>query len=231
VTRLDRSEAAREVISATQRLSDGLAVEENRAFARIAEELRAASGRLERRVRGTAATRGRVQVWLDVDQLLPTNAELRDALMPIVGDLLAITRDRTMVVVRRQMRACGESVSRGFVHLQSRGVAAAKALASPLEEEWFGKSAQDCARAYLDTRARMRDQVERWYGRNEAVDQLVLRLVAEDTVTLPGSDTRGALWALRAPMNLSARSASVALTNGLLLAAMGGWNEAASATG
>jgi hypothetical protein len=232
VTRLDRSEAGREILSSTERLSEGLAEQENQAFARIAAELRAAAGELEGRVRQTAAAGGRTQVWLSIDDVLPTIGAVGDALMPAVGDLLAVTRERTLVVVRRHMKACGESVPVRWAQLPSRGVAAAKAQAPALETEWYDKATADFRRAYLDSRAKMRDQAERWFGRDETVDQLVLRLTAENTVNLPGSEVRGAIWSMRGWMNIAARSASVALTNGLLLAAMGGWDEAAAgATG
>jgi hypothetical protein len=225
--RAARAEAGREVLSATARLSDGLLVEERRCFAEIETRLGEFAVEVADMVR--RSHRARTELWVNVDQVLPAANDLRDVVMPPIGDLLALTRERTLTVVRRQMKALGSTVPLSQVYLSAVGNGAARSQAPSLESAMYDQALAGYARAYLDTRLTMRAQAELWFGRDEPLDALVARWTAPGEVLLPGADTRGALWRLRPWMNAEARTASVSLTNALLLAAMGGWNDAASA--
>jgi hypothetical protein len=227
VTRLDRSEAGREILSATTRLSDGLLVEERRCFAEIA--LRLGDFAVEVADMLRRGHRSRADLMMGLDVLVPAANDLRDVVLPPIGDLLALTRERTLQVVRRQMRACADSVPLAWKHLGVVGQKAAGGQAAALESAMFDQAKAEFARAYLDTRLKMRGQAETWFARNEPMEALVARWTAPGEVLLPAAETRGAVWNVRPWMNAAARTASVSLTNGLLLAAMGGWNDAATA--
>jgi hypothetical protein len=225
VTRVHRSDAGREVLSASQRLMDGLLVEERRCFAAIEQALRGVADDLETRVRRTAKQTGRASLIAGLAGLLPDDDVVRSAVMAPVGDLLAVTRERTLVVVRRQLKACESVVPARWDGVAGRAVAAAKAQSTQLEFNWFGRCWDGAAAGAGLTRLAMVGQTQTWWARGETTDELVQRLLSEELVRLPGAESRGAWWQLRGRCNAEARNASVGLTNGLLLAGMAAWNQ------
>lgn len=224
MTRLSRSVAGRDVVSASERLMDGLLVEEEKCFARIADGLaviaREVAGRLQARER----TGGAGGVWRGREGLVPAAARFEELLLPAVGDLLATTRERTLVVVRRQMSAAESTLAGGWSGVGARASQVARGQADRLESHWYGRAEDGLARVLTRLRVDLLEQAGVWRQRQEPVDVLVRRWCQFEPLYVAGGHTRGVVWLVRAPMNAHARNASVALANGLILAGVEGWN-------
>lgn len=230
-SRLDRSEAGNEVLSASQRLMDGLLAEEHRCFARMAEHLQELADLVEARVRRLARGSGRPAILVHMQEVLPRPAEVETLLLPPIGDLLAVTRERTLVVARRQLRAVESVQADRWAGTASRAVSRTRVQAGELEEAWFTTAKLGVLDGMASTAAAMVEQARIWWSRgDEPVNLLVDRWCQVDGLRLPGAGSRGALWGVRATCNAEARTASVALTNALLLSAMAGWNEITQAS-
>jgi hypothetical protein len=219
------TEPGREVLSAAERLMDGMLAEEGRCFERIAAALLGLSSEVEKELRNLARAQGLQAVPPHVPDLLPDPVVVRAAVLPPIGDLLAMARDRTLVVVRRQLRAVEATTSARWRGTAERAAREAAAAATAQEQAWFDKAAEKLTASAVDTRQSMSDQALTWWSRKEPLDALVMRWCSPDPIGLPGSLTRGAVWAIRGAMTIAARNSSVALTNGLLLAGMTAWNS------
>jgi len=230
-TRLDRSVAGRDVLSASERLLDGLLIEEHRCFEQLRAALAELAERVEARVRGLTKGAGRPAILLSVNEVLPNRVEVHELLLPPIGDLLAITRERTLVVAQRQLRACESVVAAKWEGTAARATAAVRAQSGQLESAWFIRAQLSIEQGMAVTAGSMVEQARIWWTRgDEPVGLLVTRWCDPEPVRLPGSEPRGALWGARPAVNAAARNASVALTNALLLAGMSGWNQITQAS-
>lgn len=230
VSRTRRQEAGIEIRSATDRLMDGLLIEENRCFSLIAGGMQTVADEVARRVRARYRAAGRRGVLGSIRDLVPSEQQVASQVLPPIGDLLATTRERTLVVVRRQLRACESSVSTTFTGVSATAAQAAAGQAPDLERDWYERAAAECVRSVRSVGSTLGEQAEVWASRNEPVEHLVARWTSLDVVRLPRSPARGAVWQVRVVMNEQARNASVAVTNGLLLAGMDSWNQIAAAS-
>jgi hypothetical protein len=225
-TRTHRPVAAREVISASERLMDGLLAEEQDCFRRLDRGVREVGQAVTDRVRARAKSVGRAELVRSVDDLLVTRALAGPLLMPAVGDLLAVTRTRSLEVVARQLRACASTVDLHWSFLAAGGVEAARVEAAVLERHWYDRAVDEMVSAGGVVRTEMLIQYRKWAQFEEPVTGLLDRWVSPEDVRLPGAGMRGSVWLFLARMMVAARTASVALTNGVLLAGMRGWNVA-----
>jgi hypothetical protein len=225
--RVDRSVAGREVVSATERLMDGMLAQEEKCFRLMQDALGDLATAAWRRVEARARSAGRVGVEATILDLLPAVDQLVGVVMPPIGDLLALARERTLVVVRRQLRACESAISSEWSGMARRAVRAAEPETNALERVWYERALAAATRSSVVVREEMGNQAGIWASRKEQFPELRARWYSEDLVRLPGSSARGTLWDLRVSMNAEARNASVALTNGLILAGMQGWNQVA----
>lgn len=224
MTRLSRSVAGRDVVSASERLMDGLLTEEEKCFVRIADGLAVIAREVADRLMAREKTGGAGGVWRGREGLLPAPDRFEELLLPPIGDLLATTRERTLVVVRRQMAAAESTLAVGWSGVGARATQVARGQAARLESHWYGRAEQGLARALTQMRADLLGQAGVWRTRREPVEHLVRRWCQLEPLYLTGSHSRGVVWLVRAPMNAQARNASVALANGLVLAGVEGWN-------
>lgn len=222
--RLSRTEAGRDVVSASERLMDDLLAEEDRCFTRMADGLAVIASDLAARLKARERTGGAGGVNRGVEGLLPTLPRFEELLLPPVGDLLATVRERTLVVVRRQLQAGEATLARNYAGIASRAATLAKQQGSRLESHWYQRAAEGLERTVLATRADLVAQADVWWTRKEPVDLLVQRWCQPDPVYLVGAHSRGAVWLVRHQMNAHARNSAVALANGLTLAGITGWN-------
>lgn len=222
--RLTRTEAGRDVVSASERLMTGLLEEEERCFTRMADGLAVIAGELEKRVRAREKSGGLDAVYRGREGLMPAVARFEELLLPPVGDLLGLVRERTLVVVRRQLAAAESTLARSWAGTGSRAHAVAKQSAGRLESHWYGKAEDGLLRTATQCRKDLLAQAGVWWTRKEPLDHLVRRWCQLEPLYLTGAHTRGVVWLVRAPMNAHARNASVALANGLTLAGIVGWN-------
>ncbi len=225
MSRVLRAEAGREVLSSTERLMNGLLVEEEACFATMEAALGDLAAACWRRVEARNRTSGRKGVETTIGDLLPTMDQLVGAVLPAVGDLLATSRERTWVVLRRQLRAAESTISAQHAGLAGLAIRQAEPDVQVLERAWFDRARLDAGRSAARVRDEMGTQAALWAQNRETLPLLAVRWYEADLVKLPGALARGALWEMRVSMNAAARNASVALTNGLLLAGMSGWNQ------
>lgn len=226
--RAQRSTAGKEVLSASERLMAGLLIEEERCFAELAAGLGVIAKECADRTLARFKAAGKRGVVDGAVGLFPTAERLRTVLMPPVGTLLATTRERSLTVAARQMRACASTVEPRYRALANEATKSARLHAAPLEKVWYERVRDGLDDAAFSMGVAMLDQLTAWNAsREETVAQLVARWTSMEEVRLPGSQNRGAVWALQPRMTTATRNASVALTNGLLIAAMRGWNDAA----
>lgn len=223
--RIDRSEAGREVLSASERLMDGLLQQEHRCFARIAEGLAQLSQIVWLRTVAVHDVYGRRGLEARIAEVLPRDGEFDDVVMPPVGDLLAVARERTLTAARRQLRACETAVPTRFAGHSTRAMRYAKDQVAGLERHWFDTAREGMLRGAARTRLGMGEQSGIWASRGEDLAVLRTRWLDTELLKLPGSSSRGAVWEMRVWMNAEARKASVSFTNSLLLASMDAWNR------
>lgn len=212
---------ASRIRASTERASDELLDLEEACFVKLDAAVARVANAVQERV-GVAAKASRLAV-LHAD-LLPTEAWLNGVLLPPVGDLLAATRQRALVLVRQQL---GELAANDTERdAAATGVTAAQDAATGIEREAYVDVAERLLRARVAVVSRLDEQRRLWQLRDEEPSALVARLCARDRVALPGTHARGAVWLLEAPMRGSARSASVLCTNRLVSAGIAGWNDA-----
>jgi hypothetical protein len=224
-----RPSAAREVTSLVQSLMDGLLLEETRAGEAIDAGLRGFAVSLSERVIAAGSTRRKLRAA--VPKLLPTAEQVLDIAGPAVAHLLAVSRERTLPVIARQLRAYQQVVGPHAVGASNRGVLAAESVAMDLEGHYYAAACAAIGAATVGVAAQMTRQVEIWaVSPAESAAELARRFCSEDLVRLPGSPGRGTLWQLRSICTAEARAASVSVVNGLLLAGYQGWNVAAAAS-
>jgi hypothetical protein len=223
--RLSRTEAGRDVVSASERLMAGLLEVEERCFARMADGLSVVAEELEDRVRARERAGGAAAVNRGAQGLLPAVARFEELLLPAVGDMLGTVRERTLVAVRRQLGAAESTLARSWAGTAGRAAGVAKQSAGRLESHWYEKAEEGLGRAVQQARQDMLTQAAVWWTRREPVDLLVRRWCQLEPVHLVGAHSRGVVWLVRARMNAHARNAGVALANGLTLAGITGWNE------
>lgn len=222
--RMSRTEAGRDVVSASERLMAGLLAEEERCFARIADGLAVISEELEGRLRARDRSGGVDAVWRGREGLLPALGRFEELLLPPVGDLLGTVRERTLLVVRRQLTSAESTLSRSLSGVAGRAHTVAKKSSGRLESHWYGKAEDGLVATVATCREQMLEQVGVWRARHEPTEQLVRRWCQLDPLYVVGARSRGVVWLVRAPMAAHARNASVALANGLTLAGVMGWN-------
>jgi hypothetical protein len=208
---------------------DGLLIEEHRAAEAIDAGLRGLAVTLTERVTTGGATRRKLRAA--VPQLLPTADQVLDVAGPVVAHLLAVSRERTLPVIARQLRAYQRVVGAHAVGAAGRGVSAAEGVATELEGFYYAGACAAIGAATVGVGAQLIQQADMWALRPlETPTDLARRWCSEDLVRLPGAPGRGVLWALRSICRAEARNASVAVVNGLLLAGMSGWNQVAAAS-
>lgn len=215
--------AGREVVTAAERLMDGLLDAEHECFTHLDAGLRRTADATRERI----VAAGRLsEAQLRTAALLPNDDWLGDVLLPPVSDLVALARERALRVVGRQMRLCattlGDTIDTRTV--ARRAEAHARAQATEVERVVFANAGEAMVAAAATTRARIIEQRDTWQARHEPVNALIARCCSADRVGLPGVGI-GAVWRLRASMHATARSASVDTANALLLAGMKGWND------
>lgn len=226
MTRAVMATTGREVLSSAERLMDGMLIEEQRCYERIAVGLGLVATQVEHELADVVREVGLGGIPPRVPDLLPEPAMVAAVVLPPVGDLLATARERTLVVLRRQLRAIEASVDTRWLGTAGRAVKDTQAHGESQEEVWFGRTASKLSAAVVEARRLMADQALTWWSRHEQFDKLVARWCSPDPVSLPGSLTRGALWSIRGAMTFESRNAAVALTNGLLLQGYLSWNDA-----
>jgi hypothetical protein len=231
MSRVLRATAGREVLSSTERLMNGLLVEEEACFTAMESALSMVAAACWRRVEARNKASGRHGVEATIADLLPTTDQLVGAVLPPVGDLLATSRQRTWVALRRQLRAAESTISAQHAGLAGAAIRAVESDVQLLEREWFERARLDAGRAAVQVRDEMGTQAALWAMNRESLPLLAARWYDDELVRLPGSTARGAVWEMRVSMNAAARNASVALTNGLLLAGMSGWNQVVQRAG
>ncbi|MFE2751574.1 hypothetical protein ACFXGA_06175 [Actinosynnema sp. NPDC059335] len=224
-----RTTAGREVVSSATRLMDGLLDAEHRAFDQLdAAVQRVADATRQRIVKAAGVGRTRL---LRAD-LLPDDDWLGELLLPPVSELTALARVRATTVVERQMRAVADLVGPHARDVAAAAVRHARDVAAPeIERTVFAAAGEGMQRAAAGCRELIREQRRVWAARHEEPVALVARVCSAERVPLPGASARGAVWLLRTRMHAIARAASVETANGLLLAGMQGWNDAAQAQG
>jgi hypothetical protein len=203
---------------------DGLLDREKDCFRKLDAGVAAMAEATANRVRARVRLRGKVEFSRSVDDLLVSRDDAEPELMPPVGDLLAVTRTRTLEVVARQLRACLSTVDAGWGFLARGGVEAARLDAAVLERHWYGRVSDSLSQVGAMVREDMREQYQRWAQFDEPVDALLRRWFDAEEVRLPGAGSKGAVWAFRTRLMVEARNASVALSNGIMLAGIRGWN-------
>lgn len=208
---------------------DGLLVEENRTWVEIDAGLRGFAVTLAERVVSVGGTRRKVRAA--VPKLLPTADQVLAFAGPAVAHLLAVSRERTLPVITRQLRAYQQVVGPGAIGARDRGVLAAEAVGAELEGYYYAAACAAIGAAVATVTAKMQQQVDVWSVRPaETAVELARRWCSEDLVRLPGAPGRGVLWQVRTSCNAEARAASVSVVNGLLIAGYEGWNRAAAAS-
>lgn len=224
-----RPSAVREVTGLVQALMDGLLVEENRAAVAVDAGLRGLAASLSERVLAAGVTRRKLRVA--VPRLLPTAGDILGIAGPVIAHLLAVSRERTLPVITRQLRAYQQVVGPHAVGATNRGTLAAQNVATELEGHYYAGACSAIGVATAGVAAQMAQQADVWAVRPaESAAELARRWCSEDLVRLPGAPGRGVLWQLRASCTAEARAASVAVVNGLLIAGYEGWNQAAAAS-
>lgn len=224
MTRLSRTAAGRDVVSASERLMDGLLQVETECFTRMADGLGVVAEELEGRLLARERSGGATAVYRGREGLLPAARRFEDLLLPAVGTLLATTRERTLVVVRRQLGAAESTLSTSWAGTGGRAAKVAKESAARLESHWYDRAQAGLVASVGQAREDMLAQAGIWWTRKEPVGHLVRRWCQLEPLYLDGAHTRGVVWLVRAQMNAQARNASVALANGLVLAGIDGWN-------
>lgn len=208
---------------------DGLLVEENRAATAVDAGLRGYAASLSERVLAAGDTRRKLRVA--VPKLLPTAGDILGIAGPVVAHLLAVSRERTLPVISRQLRAYQQVVGPHAVGASSRGILAAQEVATELESHYYAAACAAIGVATVGVASRMQQQADVWAVRPaESAVELARRWCSEDLVRLPGASGRGVLWQLRSACTAEARAASVAVVNGLLIAGYEGWNRVAAAS-
>lgn len=202
----------------------GLLEVELDCFTRMADGLDVIAEELGKRLVAREQSGGPAAVHRGREGLLPAVRRFEDLLLPAVGNLLATTRERTLVVVRRQLGAAESTLSTSWSGTAGRAHKVAKQEAARLESHWYGKAEEGLAKSVASARADMLAQAGIWWTRKEPVGHLVRRWCQLEPLYLDGAHTRGVVWLVRAQMNAHARNASVALANGLVLAGIDGWN-------
>lgn len=206
---------------------DGLLVEEARAATQIDAGLRGFAVTLTERVVAAGTTRRRLLGA--VPKLLPTAEQVLDIAGPVVAHLLAVSRERTLPVIRSQLRAYQQVIGPHAVGASTGGESAAVAVAGELEGHYYAAACASIGAAVAGVAAQMKGQVDVWAVRPlETPADLARRFTSEDLVRLPGVGGRGVLWQLRPICAARCREASVSVVNGLLLAGYQGWNRAAA---
>lgn len=208
---------------------DGLLVEENTAAAAIESGLRGYAVTLTERVIAAGATRRKLRAA--VPKLLPTTEQVLAIAGPSVAQLLAVSRERTLPVIGRQLRAYQQVIGPHAVGASTRGTLAAQEIATDLEGHYYAAACSAIGAAVAGVVTAMNQQVGVWAVRPaEEAPELARRWCSEDLVRLPGAPGRGVLWQLRSVCAARAREASVSVVNGLLIAGYEGWNRAAAAS-
>ncbi|MDL5159422.1 hypothetical protein [Actinomycetospora termitidis] len=188
---------------------------------------RALDERMERVARAVAqriGEAGQDREGLLRDDLLPESGWLVRVLLPPVGDLLALTRERALGLVADQLGTLARNdAERAAAEL---GITAAREAAGPIERDGYTSVADRLEGARFLVDDEVTEQKRLWVVYAEQPPALVSRLCARDRVPLPGTRTRGAVWGLEAPVRRGARDATISVTNQLLRTGMDGWNRA-----
>jgi len=224
-----RPSAVRDVTRQVQALMDALLVEEHTAAAEIESGLRGYAVTLTERVIAAGPTRRKLRAA--IPRLLPTTEQVLGIAGPPVAQLLAVSRERTLPVIGRQLRAYQQVVGPHAVGASTRGTLAAQEIATELEGHYYAAACSAIGAAVAGVVTAMTQQVGVWAVRPaELAPELARRWCSEDLVRLPGAPGRGVLWQMRSVCTARAREASVSVVNGLLIAGYEGWNRAAAAS-
>ena len=216
MTRADR------VRTSTETTSDRLLDVETAALARLSAGVQRTADAARERI--GVAERGAGRLALLSAELTPSSSWVSGVLLPVVADLLAASREQALELLARQLAVIGSSVPGGR-QLTEAGVQAARDAAPRVEREEYAAFGDAAARAWAAVDDRVSEQRRYWWARHEEPPALIARVCSRERVALPGA-TRGAVWALEAPIQAAARASSVSLANRLLTVGMEGWNEA-----
>ena len=230
-----RPSASREVTTAVKALMDGLLVEEHRTAETIDAGLRGYAVGLSERVLAAGTTKdgqpARRKMLTALPRLLPTAEDVLGSAGPRVAHLLAVSRERTIPVIARQLRAYQQVVGSHAIDSRDRGVLAAEQVSSELEGHYYAAACAAIGASAAGVAGQMQHQAGVWSVCSaESAAELARRWCSEDLVRLPGAPGRGVVWQLRAICVARAREASVSVVNGLLIAGYEGWNRAAVAS-
>lgn len=212
---------ARELITNSQRLMDGLLDVEESCFKLLDAGVQQTADATRERI--VAASRlSRAQLLRG--DLVPDDRWLVAHLLPPVGQLIAVARERSTAMAGRQMATL-------VGHIGSHAAPTAQAaqhhtarVAPEIEQLVYTQATDALATAVAPVRAAVDEQRRTWAARHEPLDALVARCCTQDRVGLPGA-TRGVVWQLRPRLHALARAASVDTANALLMAGMQAWND------
>lgn len=212
---------ARDLVATSQRLMDGLLDVEDSAFKLLDGGLQQVAD----------ATRERIHAAHHIGapklmraELLPNDQWLAGLLLPPVGQLIAVARERSTATVGRQMGLLAEHVGPHALPTARAAKTAATSMAPEVERVVYLQATDSLLTATAPVRAAVDEQRRVWAARHEPVDALIARICSQERVGLPGAG-RGVVWQLRARVHALARAASVDTCNAMLLAGMRSWNE------
>ena len=216
--------AARDLVATSQKLMDDLLDVENSAFKLLDGGIQQTADAVRERIH--AAHHIGTPKLMRAD-LLPDDTWLAGLLLPPVGQLIAVARERATNTAGRQMGLLAEHVGAHAVPTARAAKAAAGEVAPDVERVVHLQATDSLMAASAPVRAALDEQRRVWAARHEPLDALVARCCSQERVGLPGAG-RGVVWGLRAPVHALARAASVDTCNAVLLASMRAWNEHAN---
>lgn len=226
-----RASAGRAVAEQVKALMDALLVEENRAITTMGDGIRGLTTALTEQITTIGGRNRKLLNPTTINRMLITPEQVLGIVSPTIGHLLAVTREQTLPVIRRQLRTCQQAIGRAAIPIADAALTDADTVAPDLEARYFAAACAAIGASTALTAGRQQEQARIWSLRApETAEHLARRWCTEDRANLPGVAGRGVLWQIHTNAAAEARAASVALVNGLLIAGYGGWNRAAAAS-
>lgn len=221
---MSNTRTAKDLVATSQRLMDGLLNVEDSAFELLDMGLQQVADATRERIH---AAQRISPVKLASTELLPDDRWITGVLMPPVGQLIAVARERSTAVAGRQSQLLAAHVGVGARAAAHHAKETVTATAPEVERVVYMQTTDTVLAAIAPIRAAVAEQRRIWTARHEPLDALVARCCSRERVGLP-SATRGAVWGMRAGIHAAARAASVDTCNAVLLSSMRAWNERAS---
>lgn len=217
------SRHARDLVATSQKLMDGLLDVEDSAFKLLDGGMQQVADATRERIHHAHHIGG---PKLMRAALFPDDQWLAGLLLPPVGQLIAVARERAATTVGRQMGLLAQHVGPHALPTARVAKTTATEVAPEVERVVYLQATDSLMTATAPIRAAIDEQRRVWAARHEPLDALVARCCSQERVGLPGAG-RGAVWGLRARLHALARAASVDTCNAVLLAGMRAWNESA----